>query len=206
MSIDTLRTNGGYRAATYNDIKATVHAGHTEHLQTERGVVAFRPYEGGGRRDKITGVERKGHWVMADFYPLGGREGHETVDFPRNDVELIAWAMERLNGSCDCTLEPNDCLDVWANQAEREAVVLAVLGDTAILEYEMPGRYSTVPTSALRIQRFIGDEPIGGYRSVSYNNVPKRWLRAIQAADMTNWLGMGQGSHTRIPFPTLNEA
>jgi len=200
MSIDTLRkSDGSYSAASYRTIKSTVHAGHTEHLQTERGVAVFHPYT-------PTNTGRPGIMIdwrptMADGTSLCTDKECEVFDLKAQGTDSIRWAYERLNGSLDTDLVPNTPYSVFANQAVREGCVLAVIGDEALIEYEMPGRHGPV-TSALRIQRFIGDQPVGDYRSVSYHNVPKKWLAAIRAAGMTDWLGMGQRTTTRIPFPT----
>jgi len=101
----------------------------------------------------------------------------------------------------------NDSITVWSNQAEREGTVLALIGNEIIVEYEMPGTTSkwaghpAAPTSALRIMRFENGKEVGAYKSVSYRNVPKKWLTAIKDAGMTDWIGMSQASTTRIPFP-----
>lgn len=90
---------------------------------------------------------------------------------------------------------PNDCIDVWSNQAEREAYVLAVIDKDLILEYEMPNGSSAL------LQFTVKNRKLTRQRNVNYNNVPRRWINAIREAGMTNWLGMGQRSATRIPFP-----
>jgi hypothetical protein len=212
MSTDTLRLKDAtYRPADYCDIDVAVSCGHTEHLQTARGIIAIRPYEGGGRRDLITGVEREkgSKHLMLDWQPQDGdrsrlRADDETTDFklvdkhswrPNEKDDAIRWIYERLNGAVECTLEPDDSIMVWANQAKREAFILAVIDDEAIMEYEMPAG-----TSALRIMQFIGDQDTGGYRTASYKNVPKRWLNAIREAGTTGWIGEGQRCGY-VPFP-----
>ena len=105
---------------------------------------------------------------------------------------------------------PNDSVEVYSNQAWREGCVLAVIGDKVLVEYEMPGTTSkwanhpAQPTSALRVCTAVNGElaECGFGKSISYNNVPKFWLHAIRAAGMQDWIGMGQGSRTRIPFPS----
>lgn len=227
MSIDTLRQKaGGYRPASYQDISRALDAGHTEHLQTERGTIAIRPYKiDEVRVNKRTGEpqfpgEAVGKNVLIEFYRPGFQHGEEEQH--RGPIsglyicDLIAWIFERLNGSLDTWYTPGDCIDVWANQAEREGYVLATIGSEIILEYEMPGttsqwgynrrtgqyRHPAEPSSALRIQDTIGLEQVGAYKAVSYNRVPRKWLDAIRAAGSTEWIGMGQRSRERIPFPT----
>lgn len=206
-NIDALKNGDGtFRPASFNWIKGCRDCGHTAHLETERGVVAFRPYKD---------PEGKPRWRL-DFYGpyqehIANRDS-ENADFSNSytdKLDLIRWAYEHLNGSLDSAYGPNDSIEVWANQAEREGYVLATIGDEVLIEYEMPGTtakygkfHPAQPWSALRVIKTIGLQPVGDYQSVSYNNVPKRWLRAIKAADMTNWIGMGQRSATRIPFPS----
>jgi len=218
MSIDTLkRKDGTYRPADYRDIKRAVDCGHTEHLRRDGITVALRPFTADRDSDK----PRKA--ITVDVY------GPHTADPEDRDcdsrdfvfgvfgahLETCRYIYERLNGSSDTLLQPNDAIDVFANQAEREGTVLATLGDQAIIEYEMPGTTSQYgynrrtgqyahpadPTSALRIVTTVGTEMVGDYQAVSYNRVPKKWLAAIRDADMTDWIGMGQRSTTRIPFP-----
>lgn len=226
MSIDTLKQKDGtYRRADYGTISRAIDAGHTEHLQTEHGIVAIRPYKiDEVRVNKRTGEpqfpgEAVGKNVLIEFYRPGHKHGdEEQVRGPISGLyitDLIAWVFERLNGSMDTFYEAGDNIDVWANQAEREGCVLATIGDEVLLEYEMPGttsqygynrrtgRYAhpAQPTSSLRIITTIGLETVGGWKAVSYNRVPKRWLAAIRDAGMTDWIGMGQRSTVRIPFP-----
>lgn len=203
-NIDAMKnSDGSYRHNSreiFNLIKGAVHCGHTAHLETGLGVVAFRPYEKNGKR-----------WRL-DFYgpyqdDIVNRDS-ENADFGSAEMlDLYRWAYKHLNGTIDTTYKANDTLDVQSNQAVREGYVLAVIGDEVLLEYEMPGKTSKYanhpaqPTSSLRLVRTIGSEIVGDYKSVSYNTVPKRWLDAIKAAGMTNWIGMGQRSANRIPFP-----
>ena len=111
--------------------------------------------------------------------------------------EREAYRMQSANlmGATQTQYGPNDPLDVWVNQAEREATVLAVIGNEILVEYEMPNG-----TSAL-LQMTVDGRDLIRRRNVSYNSVPLRWLNAIRRADMTNWIGMGQRSAKRIPFP-----
>ena len=92
--------------------------------------------------------------------------------------------------------QPNDSMSVFVNQAERDAYVLAVIGDDILIEYEMPAG-----TSALVQYAVVEGKVSWPSRNYSYNAVPKRWLKPIRDANMTNWIGMGQRSHIRIPFP-----
>lgn len=219
MSIDTLRKpDGTYRPASYRDIAQAIDCGHTEHLQTERGAVAIRPYTDKGIHDDDR-KERKA--ITVDFYDRRTDDPEHRDDFSVDyiltfsRVDAISDIFKLLNGSLDTQWTAGDSISVWANQAERDGCVLATLGDQIIIEYEMPGttgqwgynrrtgqyRHPAVPTSALRVVSTIGYEVIGAYTAVSYNRVPRRWLDAIRASGHTEWLGMGQRSTKRIPFP-----
>lgn len=77
---------------------------------------------------------------------------------------------------------PGSVVETFVNQGHRDAVVLAVIGDQALLEYTMPKG-----TTALRIVTAGADE----YRQVSYRDVPLKWLLAIDAAGQ-DWEGRPQ--------------
>lgn len=201
MSIDTLKTSDGYRQARFRDATKALDAGHTEHLQTEHGIIAVRPF-------KDSDDSRS--WCI-DFYPKGERQPGNERQY-RNDfvnrLAAIRFILTSLNDAHPAPeFEPHDNLEVWANQAEREAYVLAVIGDEVLIEYEMPGTTSkwahhpAQPTSALRVIQCIQDRPVGNYKTMSYKAVPVRWLQAIREAGTTDWIGMGQRGRTRIPFP-----
>lgn len=213
MSIDTLRKiDGTYRRASYKNIKKMLIGYHTDHLKTELGTVAFRPFT--GQRENYRGKMEATKCVTIDRdtrAPGETTEG-ESKDFVLRDEmnEAIRYAFEYLNGSLDTWWTPGDDIDVWANQGRREGCILATVGDEAILEYEMPGTISTWKvgnrimgncTSALRIITTIGFDQVGGYKSVSYKAVPKKWIAAIRESGQTEWIGMGQRSLERIPFP-----
>lgn len=87
------------------------------------------------------------------------------------------------------TLKPFDELTIFANQGDRPAMVLAVLGDQALVEYQMPKG-----TTALRI---LASDDDGDGRTVSYTKLSLDWLKAIVDAD-TNWIGRPQQSGHRI--------
>jgi hypothetical protein len=106
-------------------------------------------------------------------------------------------------------LQPGQLVYVEANQGTREALVLAVLGDEALLEYEMPKG-----TTALRLVAAIPGQALKGaggrpYLKVSYAAVPGRWLQAI-ASQGQRWIGKPQSGgfqlaseKYRLPTPTL---
>jgi hypothetical protein len=80
--------------------------------------------------------------------------------------------------------QPGDTFTINVNQGDREAMVLAVIGNQALIEYVMPAG-----TTALQVVT-EGREQIG--RSVSYPAVPTKWLRAI-VEDGREWEGNPQG-------------
>ena len=82
----------------------------------------------------------------------------------------------RVNEVKDYIVEPGDTVFVPANQATREALVLAVIGDDALVEYTMPAG-----TSSLRIIPAACPKS-EVYKSISYFKLSKRWLKAIKNA------------------------
>lgn len=85
--------------------------------------------------------------------------------------------------------EPGDTFLISVNQGNRKAMVLAVIGNQALIEYVMPAG-----STALQIVT-EGREQLG--RSVSYPSVPTKWLRAIQEHGR-EWEGQPQGGK-KIP-------
>ena len=79
----------------------------------------------------------------------------------------------------------SDYCEVFVNQGWRPASILAVLGEEALLEYEMPAG-----TTALWI---IGrtDKHAAHRRNVSYRTCPIKWLKAIEDSGVP-WTGKGQ--------------
>ena len=81
-------------------------------------------------------------------------------------------------------LQTNDSLEVYINQGRRPAFVLAVLDDMALIEYEMPRG-----TTTLRLIPTDGN--LIASKNLSYNAVPRRWLKAIVANNL-EWVGNPQ--------------
>ncbi len=84
-------------------------------------------------------------------------------------------------------LKPNETIEVYANQGMREAMVLAVLGNEALVEYEMPKG-----STALRVVPIEFTDPYCG-KQMSYAKVPLRWLEVL-AREEVEWLGLPQQS------------
>jgi len=82
-------------------------------------------------------------------------------------------------------LAPGESLEIFANQGQREATVIAAIGDERLIEYEMPKG-----STALRIINV--NDPDGHYKTVSYRAVPRVWLEATVAAGI-GWQGRQQG-------------
>lgn len=84
----------------------------------------------------------------------------------------------------DRDLAVHDDFLLAVNQGWREATCLAVLGDDALIEYEMPSG-----TTALRI--VLAADPDGTYINMSYYDLPKKWLREMAAWGIC-WIGNPQ--------------
>lgn len=90
--------------------------------------------------------------------------------------------------------EPGDSFTVHVNQGEREARVLGVDGDEAIIEYEMPKG-----TTALRLINRHDPTAHPG-PNIHYRRCPARWLKAIVAAGK-GWKGQSQQGQRYVPDP-----
>jgi hypothetical protein len=93
-----------------------------------------------------------------------------------------------------CGLEAGDCFEVYSNQADREANVLAVLFDEpsarwqALIELCMPNGSTSlgilIAEADGRFTERQGNGSLLGHhhfvdKNVSYAKLPKKWLRAI---------------------------
>jgi hypothetical protein len=106
----------------------------------------------------------------------------------------LIWAMSQI-------LEPTDTLDVFRNQANRGAVVLAVDFNTrqSLIEYEMPNG-----STSMNVIDWRNDENY--YKSISYNSISKKWLRLIQSfGEFWGWEGRQQGRIEPVPMPIITD-
>lgn len=99
--------------------------------------------------------------------------------------------------------QAGDNVSVHRNQGDREATVLAVIGDEVLIEYTMPKG-----TTALNItthKALFDDEHAGydanhvwheggQYKAVSYRGLPTKWLKAVVEEGL-EWVGYDQRNH-----------
>lgn len=188
MDVDTLiKEDGTFRLCKLHDATMALSAEYVTHLsRTDDGVtrvVGMRKsfVHGEGYRYTVEFASTAWRWINTiNTYGSLGPARDDVVAF-------LNWGAHEYRA--------NDAITYWSNQAHREATVLAVIEDEIILEYEMPAGTSALVKCNVR----YGD--LRGRTNYSYNAVPRKWLMAILGADMTNWIGMGQRSIVRIPFP-----
>lgn len=204
-NIDALRNkDGSYRPASAALIKGALGCGHTAHLQTGRGTVAFRPYHiEEVRINARTGEpyfpgEKVGRNWLVEFFPTGHEHGDEIRLYTSDPKAALAFAFQHLNGKPHVYVA-GDFVEVWSNQAMRDGSVLAVRGFEVLVEYEMPAG-----TSALVVYHAVGTE-LSHVRNYSYNSVPKCWLDAMHDQGTNGWIGMGQRCSTAVQFPTRRD-
>lgn len=88
------------------------------------------------------------------------------------------------------------------NHAFRDARILAILGDEALIEYTMPNGTTTL--NILNVVDFTGqkrEKVIGPGKSIAYRSVPIRWLKTI-VEDGYEWEGNPQtkrGKYADVP-------
>jgi hypothetical protein len=149
----------------------------------------------------------------------GGYEWNQKIDgilsYDRFSPVAISWVgqalgaevarqvVEALNAESaeeeapeSADLKAGELLQVWVNQGLRDAIVLGVHEDKAIVEYEMPAG-----TTAMIVVPRDGSENWG--KSVSYRTCPKYWVRAIRKG-LNNWDGHSQ-TGTIYKFPNEEE-
>lgn len=207
-SIDTLRNSDGtYRPASANLIRGALRCGHTAHLQTERGIVAFRPFtltesnlagKIGERRRAMWPMDGIGQNWLVEFYAGGTRE--DLTEYRGQDERAaLQFAFEALNGRSHNYRAGATC-QWYANQARRDAVVLAVLGDEVLIEYLMPGSTNGRETSAL-VLCHASCTGLTQIRTYAHRKLPKRWVRAMHEQGTNDWEGLGQREAEPVPFP-----
>lgn len=86
----------------------------------------------------------------------------------------------------------DETMEVYSNQADREATVLAVIGDEILVEYEMPAG-----STAMLQFTVLGGE-LRKRKNVAYNTCPKRWIAAMVEQGM-EWIGAGQRGNVAFP-------
>jgi hypothetical protein len=83
------------------------------------------------------------------------------------------------------TWEAGDMVRVYANQGYRPGTILAVLGDEALVEYEMP--QGTTTLWVIDAHRAVPCK----IRNLSYKRCPKKWKAALKESEM-EWEGNPQ--------------
>lgn len=206
-NIDALRKDDGtYRAATTKIISGALQCGHTAHLQTERGTVAFRPYTiDEVRINERTGEqyfpgEKAGKNWLVEFFPHDHYERRNEIQLYTSSLrDAIVFAYTHLNGRPH-KFHTGDFVWWYSNQADREATVLAILGDEILIEYELPGTTSGRETSSLVLCRGCGDT-LSYIRNYTHRKLPKRWIKAMNDQGTRDWIGLGQRESQSVPFP-----
>ena len=193
MNIDTLkRADGTFRKANVGDIKRMLSADHVTHIQTERGTIAIRP----GRRAVDSNPENAERGWTVDRAVAGGRLQSKWFRHGEQ-VRLIRAVILFLNGTLHGFEAGHDCV-VYANQADRDAYVLAVLGQQVLVEYEMPAG-----TTALVLYSAIGNM-LTRIKTIPHLALGQRWVDAIHEQGYAHlWIGKGQRrqSHEPVPLP-----
>jgi hypothetical protein len=82
--------------------------------------------------------------------------------------------------------EAGDPVTVWKNQGNREATVIAVLGDRCLVEYTMPSESTALYFALIT-------EPSVSLTTVAYHNLTKAWRKAV-AEQCADWEGRPQQS------------
>ena len=122
--------------------------------------------------------------------------GHTSVSFAVNDqngnqlAEYLDWKLEELQ----TYLEVGDWIYTLANQGMREAEVLAILEDKALVYYEMPaGRQSLRILQIADIDEYgkHGKNRSHQYSSVSRLRIPKKWKVLIESDRLAEIIAAG---------------
>ena len=145
----------------------------------------------------VSGVDemKRAHWRSVQI--LGHGTGTSRVEAMMKAEEEKAAAVVRERAAREAKkAKVGQHSTIEVNQGLRPAVILAVIGDEALLEYTMP-RGSTA--------LWIVDAYSWGYiKNVSYRDVPLKWLRAMIEAG-TDWDNLPQGNIKKYLGPRTFE-
>ena len=211
FNIDALRrSDGTYRDASPRIISGALRCGHTAHLQTGLGTIAIRPFvlkpedlegERGEKRKQLWPMDRAGQNWLVEYYPAE-HDALRPAEYRGNNFDAaVEFIYRHLNGR-DHAFEAGKLITWYANQASRDATVLAVLGDDVLIEYEMPGTTSGRETSALVLCHAYAASNLTQLRTYSHRKLPRYWVDAMIDQGTTDWIGMGQRELEPVPFPT----
>jgi len=127
---------------------------------------------------------KRAHWRSVQI--LGHGTGMRRIEaLMKAEAEKAAAAAREREAREAKKVKVGQHSHVEVNQGLRPAVILAMLGDEALLEYSMP-RGST----ALWI---VDAYTWGLVKRVSYKHVPLKWLRAM-IEEGTDWVNLPQGN------------
>lgn len=111
--------------------------------------------------------------------------GSHELDVTNTSVERLAAHWAGFTGQplpaapAPAKAEPillvaGDQMTYFRNQGDRDALVLAVLGDEALVSYEMPSG-----VTYLNVVAADGSDEAGAYRAVSPKGLSQRWREAV---------------------------
>ena len=193
MNIDTLRkADGTYHRADFRHVRRMfLNEQGATHLQVDSNVIAVRPGE------QLVDGERVRGWTV-DRCPNGIRGSSKF--FNANEMSrAIRACLVFLNGQAH-SFTAGDSTSWTANQGERDASVLAVIGDEVLIEYEMPGTTNGRSTSALVLCRGLG-RTLTSIRNYPHAKLPQKWVDAIHEQGWASlWIGLGQRSSEPVPL------
>jgi cold shock CspA family protein len=165
-----VKTHSGF--TTFRDLvdafphyTPTIDVSHPERLAIADAYDAHQAARGVPNR-----AYRRGAPTNLSAWDISSKDGCEDIyaHNERSRVEKIVQAPTRLVAGESVSYE--------RNQGQRDAEVLAVLGDEALVSYEMPSG-----VTYLNIVAADGSDEPGAYRAVSVKALPKKWRKAIAA-------------------------
>jgi hypothetical protein len=124
------------------------------------------------------------HWRSIKI--LGHGTAMKRIEALTKEKREREEALERERAAREANkLKVGECFSIEVNQGLRDAIVLAVIGDEALIEYSMPKGSTSL--------RIVDAYTWTGARSVSYRNVPVKWLQQMYENEV-EWEGCVQGT------------
>lgn len=148
-------------------------------------------------------------WQSADQYVMRGPTGEHRLSREATDLHRLHahWKgfCENNGESYLPDIEAGNETQVFVNQGWRDAQVLAVLGNKALVEYEMPNGTTAMLVFEHAMGKLMNAGEIAWQadsaplpQSVSYRRCPRKWIHAMRVAGM-EWIGNSQAGTVEFP-------
>lgn len=121
----------------------------------------------------------------------------DEYDTPEEAAQRVTQLQARIEAAM-LKVKPGQQVEVMRNQGVRDGVVLAVIEDEALIEYDMPGGFNLL--NLVPVIELEGEV----YRTVTYKALSIKWLRAV-VDQGEGWMAVQMNGYPRRPLPQPGE-